>query len=83
MGIMMVIVMLDIVRDVRSGLCRLLEEAPVVLVGRTDFYVCLVEFCGHVVDSGTQWPAPGKMLAEKLEEVGRANLVRELQDFPR
>ena len=60
-------------RDVRAMLDRLGKEELVGSVGKTDFFVCSVEFCGHVFQNGTHWPAPGKMLAlERLEKQDNA-----------
>ena len=50
-------------RDVRAVLDRLRKEELVASVSKTDFFVRSVEFCGHVLESGTHRLAPGKMLA--------------------
>ena len=56
-------------RDVRAVMDRLQKEELVAPVSKTDFFVCSVEFCGDVLENGTRWPAPGKMLAlERLEK---------------
>ena len=66
-------------RDVRSVLDRPQKEEFVASVSKTDFLVRLVEFCGHVLENGTRWPAPGKMLA--VERWKKPNNVRELRGF--
>ena len=63
-------------RDVRAVLDRLWQEELVASVSKTDFPVCSVEFCGHVLENGTRRPAPGKMLA--LERWEKPYNVREL-----
>ena len=47
-------------RDVRAVLDRLRKEELVASVSKTDFFVRLVEFCGHVLENGTRRSAPGK-----------------------
>ena len=66
-------------RDVRAVLDRLRKEELVASVSKTDFFVRLVEFCGHVLENGTHRPTPGKMLA--LERWDKPDNVRELQGF--
>ena len=58
---------------------RLRKEEWVSSVSKTDFFVGLVEFCGHVLENGTRRPAPGKMLA--LERWQKPDNVRELRGF--
>ena len=48
-------------RDVRAVLARLRKEELVASVSKTDFFVHLVEFCGHVLENAARRPAPGKM----------------------
>ena len=66
-------------RDVRAVLDRLQKEESVASVSKTDFFVCSVEFCHHVLKNGTRRPAPGKMLA--LERWEKPDNVRELRGF--
>ena len=66
-------------RDVRAVLDRLRREELVGSVSETDFFVSLVEFCGHVLENGTRRPAPGEMLA--LERWKKPDIVRELRGF--
>ena len=66
-------------REVRAVLDRLRKEELVASVSKTDFFVRSVEFCGHVLENGTRWPAPGKMLA--LERWDKPDNVRELRGF--
>ena len=62
-------------RDVRALLDRLREEELVASVGKTNFLVHSVEFCGHVLENGTPRPALGRMLA--LERWEKSDNVRE------
>ena len=66
-------------RDVRAVLDRLQQEKLVASVSKTYFFVRSVEFCGHVLETGTRPPAPGRMLA--LERSDKADNVRELRGF--
>ena len=66
-------------RDVRAVLDGLRKEELVASVSKTDFFVRLVEFCGHVLGNGTRRPAPGKMLAPDCWE--KPDNVRELRGF--
>ena len=66
-------------RDVRAVLDRLRKEELLASVSKTDFFVCSVELCGHVLENGTRRPAPGKMLA--LERWERPDNVRVLRGF--
>ena len=66
-------------RDVRAVLDRLRKEAFVASVSKIDFFVCSVEFCGHVLENGTHRPAPGKMLV--VERWDKPDNVRELPGF--
>ena len=66
-------------RDVRAVLDRLRKEELVALVSKTDFFVRLVELCGHVLENGTRRPARGKILA--LERWEKPDTVRELRGF--
>ena len=63
-------------REVRAVLDRLRKEEFVASVSQIDFFVCSVEFCGHVLENGTRWPTPGKMLV--LERWEKPDNVREL-----
>ena len=51
---------------VHAVLDRLQREELVESVSKTDFFFRSMEFCGHVLEQGTRWPAPGKMLALDL-----------------
>ena len=66
-------------RDVRAVLNRLRREELVASISKSDFFVRLVEFCGHVLKNGTRRPAPGKMLA--LERWEEPDNVRKLRGF--
>ena len=63
----------------RDRLDRLRKQELVASVSETDLLVRSVEFCGHVIENGTRWPAPRKMLA--LELWTKPDNVRRLRGF--
>ena len=66
-------------RDVRVVMIRLRREDLVASVSKTDFFVGSVEFCGNVLENGTRWPVPGKLL--ELERWTKPDDVREIRVF--
>ena len=65
--------------DSHAVLHRLRREGSVASVSKTDSFVHSVVFCGHVLESGTWRPAPGKMLP--LERWTKPDNVPELRGF--
>ena len=66
-------------RDVHAVVERRRREDLVSSVSKTDFFVRSGEFCGHVLETGTRRPAPGKLWAVECWE--KPDNVRELRGF--
>jgi hypothetical protein len=66
-------------RDIRRVLKLLGDERLICDIGKCQFYVEEVEFCGHILGHGTRRPAPGKLTAVEKWEVPKT--IHELRAF--
>ena len=66
-------------RDVRRVLDLMKMDKLVADIGKCEFFVEEVGFCGHILGGGKRRPAPGKLMA--IEKWERPKTITELRAF--